>query len=345
MFSLKGLATGIGSLPHKDADEALDLVFRYVPEIPFWPQLPKLGLREGMVAQFSEGLPCIEVTEKGVFFNPEDKEKELTKFYEKITNPDKDYSYFAISENYAQGLHAFYRRLQNVNLKLINHIKLQVTGPFTFAASLKDEKGMSLLHNHDFMQAITEGLIMKALWQIRFFEKFGKKIILFIDEPYLGCFGSAYTPINRETVVATLTEFAKRITSAGTLLCGVHCCGNTDWSIFTDIKFIDIISFDAYSFLDRLLLYSENLKTFFDQGRILCWGIVPTVEFTDEIKPRALMQRLNDALEKLAHKGLDPDVLSERLILSPSCGLGTLDTDKAEKIFSTLSSISKETRK
>jgi preprotein translocase subunit SecD len=38
----------------KDADEALDLIFKYVPDIPFWPQLPRRDVREGMVAQFSE---------------------------------------------------------------------------------------------------------------------------------------------------------------------------------------------------------------------------------------------------------------------------------------------------
>lgn len=75
MLSLKGLTTGIGSLPHKDAKSALDLIFEYCPQIPFWPQLPKRDIREGMLAQFSENLPCLQVSSQGIFFNPEDKEK------------------------------------------------------------------------------------------------------------------------------------------------------------------------------------------------------------------------------------------------------------------------------
>lgn len=62
-----------------------------------------------------------------------------------------------------------------------------------------------------FLQAVIKTLTLKALWQIKQLEKFGKKLILFIDEPYLGCFGSAYTPINREDVCGNLSELASGI--------------------------------------------------------------------------------------------------------------------------------------
>lgn len=74
MKELSGLATGIGSLPHTDAEEAVDLVLKYCPQVPFWPQLPRRDAREGMIAQFSEGLPCLELAAQGVVFNEKDKE-------------------------------------------------------------------------------------------------------------------------------------------------------------------------------------------------------------------------------------------------------------------------------
>jgi methionine synthase II (cobalamin-independent) len=340
---LKGLATGIGSLPHKDAGLALDLIFKYTPQIPFWPQLPKRDIRESMIAQFSEGLPCIKVTDKGISFDAANKEKELEKFYEKIINKDTDY--FKISPDFAKGLHAFKQKLGKANLRLIKEIKCQVVGPFTFAASLNDEEGRALLHDSEMMQAITEGLILKALWQIRFLEEFGKSIIVFIDEPYLGCFGSAYTPINREDVVKVLTEFTKRIMGSGTVGTGVHCCGNTDWSIFTDIKSIDIISFDAFGFLDKLVLYADDLKRFFASDRILCWGIVPTQEFNDDITSEKLINKIDEGIDTLAKKGVDKEELCKKLLLSPACGLGTLDVEKSERIFKTLSEISEKFKK
>jgi len=334
MSELKGLATGIGSLPHQNADSALDLIFQYTPNLPFWPQLPKRDIKEAMTAQFIENFPCLKIINDCVVFDPSDKEKELEKFYEKIIANDIDY--FKISEDYALGLYKFYQRLEKTDLKDISFIKCHVTGPFTFAAAINDENGIALLHEKVFMQAILKGLMLKAAWQINFFRKFGKKIILFFDEPYLGCFGSAYTPINREDVIKGLTELTEGIKSEDLLL-GVHCCGNTDWSIFTDIASMDIISFDAFDYLERLILYSDNLKGFLKRGGILCWGIVPTQLFTGLETPEILIRKIKDGIDKLVKKGLDEDLLSENLFISPSCGLGTYTPEKAEKIFRLLS--------
>jgi methionine synthase II (cobalamin-independent) len=338
MAKLKGLATGIGSLPHKDAEEALDLIFKYCPQIPFWPQLPKRDVREGMVAQFSENFPFLEVNQNGLNFSAfSSQEGELEKFYERIIANDIDY--FKISPDFAQGLHRFYERLEKMNLGDIEFIKCQVTGPFTFLATIKDDNGVALLHDAVFLQAILKGLTMKALWQIKLFKKFGKKIIMFIDEPYLGCFGSAYTPINREDVLRGLTELTQDIKSESVLL-GAHCCGNTDWSIFTDVPGIDIISFDAFGFLDKFVLYADNLKDFLKRGGIICWGIVPTQEFLGNESAELLVEKIKEGINILAKKGLDKNLLLEKLIISPSCGLGTLDTDKSEAILKLLSRIS-----
>jgi len=342
MAALKGLATGIGSLPHKDAETALDLIFQYCPRIPFWPQLPKRDIREGMVAQFSENLPGLKIGPEGLSFNPQNKEKELEIFYERLIANDVDY--FKISQDFALGLHGFYQRLGRFSLKDIGFIKCQVTGPFTFAASINDEKGVALLHDPVFMQVIIKGLSMKALWQIKLFKEFGKKIIMFLDEPYLGCFGSAYTPINREDVVSGLTELTEGIKSKDVLI-GVHCCGNTDWSIFTDVANIDIINFDAFGFLDKFVLYANNLKRFLERNGMICWGIVPTQEFAGQETPDLLVKKIKAGIDTLLNKGLGRDLLWENLLVSPSCGLGTLDTVKSEKIFKLLSETSLLIRK
>lgn len=330
------MTTGIGSLPHKDVQAALGLVFKYCPQIPFWPQLPKRHIREGMIGQFSQNLPCVEMLSDGVVFNPQDKERKLEVFYEHIISEDTDY--FKITEDFAQGLYGFRQRLEGSPLKDIEFLKCHITGPFTFAASINDEKGRALLHDKVFMQAFLKALSMKALWQLDFLKKFGKKMVVFIDEPYLGCFGSAYTPINREDVVRGLAELTESI-KARKALTGVHCCGNTDWSIFTEIKTLDIINFDAFGFLDRLVLYADSLKGFFARGGMLCWGIVPTQEFKGE-SPDLLYKRISEGVKILVNKGLDNGQLLKDLLLSPACGLGTLDETKAEAIFKTLSEIS-----
>ncbi|MCX5702070.1 MAG: hypothetical protein NTW64_03715 [Candidatus Omnitrophica bacterium] len=344
MSVLKGLATGIGSLPHKDADSALDLIFKYTPHIPFWPQLPKRDIREGMIAQFSENIPCLNIASGGLSFNAKDKDSKLGVFYEQIISNDVDY--FKIGEDFAQGLHRFYQRLEKTDLKDVEFIKCQIVGPFTFAAAIKDEDGFALLHDMVFFQVVLKAIIMKALWQICFFRKFGKKIILFIDEPYLGCFGSAYTSINREDVVRNLTELTLELKSKDVLL-GIHCCGNTDWSMFTDIEALDIISFDAFGFLDKFMLYAEDLNNFLKKGqeRFICWGIVPTQDFQEGLIADYLISRIKEGIDTLAKKGLDKDLLLDKLLVSPSCGLGTLDPEKSDKIFRLLSEVSSSIRK
>jgi methionine synthase II (cobalamin-independent) len=340
MKGITGLATDIGSLPYKDADEAVDLIFRSCPQIPFWPQLPKKDLREGMVIQFMENLPCIQL-DALVYTRGE---KKLEECYKNIINNNKDY--FKITPDYAVGLYAFKDRLKREIglLKNIKFIKCQITGPFTFGASIKDEEGVAYLHDPVFMQAFIKGLIMKACWQVDFFKEFNKKIIMFIDEPYLGCFGSAYTPINREDVVKGLKELTQGIKTEN-VLTGVHCCGNTDWSMFTDIDTIDIINFDAFSFLDKFVLYADNLKYFFERGGIICWGIVPTQEFSGSETPDSLMSKMKDGIDILVRKGLDYDLITENLLLSPSCGMGSLDPQKSEKILRLLSETSQIAQK
>jgi methionine synthase II (cobalamin-independent) len=219
-----------------------------------------------------------------------------------------------------------------------------VTGPFTCAASITNADGVALIHDEVLMQAMVKGLIMKALWQIKLFSSFGKPIIVFFDEPYLSGFGSAYTALTREAAVKTLEEFSSALKSPQVLV-GVHCCGNTDWSMFTDVKTIDIINFDAFSYMHKFALYGQDLAKFFKRGGSLCWGLVPTQDFHSGITCELLAGRLRSGIDALIKKGADRDLVSEQLLVSPSCGLGTLQPAAAEQIFSVLGDLSSYIRK
>jgi methionine synthase II (cobalamin-independent) len=342
MMNLKGLATGIGSLPLADAQVAVDLVLRYIPAAPFWPQLPKSNAREGMLAQFSEKLPGLKLDGKDLRFLPPDKEKELELFYDRFIAQDLEY--FKISTDFARGLHVFYERLNTLNLSGIEFIKCQVTGPFTFCSGITDSAGKTILHDEVLMQAMVKGLSMKALWQLDYFKKFGKKMIMFFDEPYLTGVGSAYTTVTRSDVMDIYSELTDSLKNQGALI-GIHCCGNTDWSMLTDTTGIDIINFDAFNFQERFVLYADNLNRFLKKGGIICWGIVPTQEFNANQSPELLAQMIKSGLDILVKKGIDRQLLLERLLISPACGLGTLDAQKAEGILSLLNQTSQFIRK
>ncbi|MDD5561909.1 MAG: hypothetical protein PHT50_07280 [Candidatus Omnitrophica bacterium] len=337
MMNMKGLATGIGSLPFYDAQKAIDLIFSCLPCAPFWPQLPNCDMREGMIAQFSENLPGLRIDESGLRFAPVDKENELETFYEKFI--EQDLPYFKISPNFARGLHVFYQRLKDADLSKVEFIKCQVTGPFTFCSGINDLYGNPILHDSVLMQAMVKGLSMKALWQLKHFSPFGKKMLMFFDEPYLACVGSAYTPVNRNDVIDLFSELADSLSSQDCLV-GIHCCGNTDWGMLMDTAGIDIINFDAFDFQERFVLYADNLKNFLKKGGIICWGIVPTQGYSPSQTPEELSQKIKSGLDTLVKKGIDRELLLERLMISPACGLGTLEAQQAEGILSLLNQTS-----
>ena len=56
-----GMATAIGSLPHRDADAAAALVLRCLPEFPAAPQLPMRTPLEGVVAQWARAIDGVDV--------------------------------------------------------------------------------------------------------------------------------------------------------------------------------------------------------------------------------------------------------------------------------------------
>ncbi len=260
-------------------------------------------------------------------------EKELELFYERFIA--QDLPYFKISPDFARGLHAFYRSLKGADLSGAQFIKCQVTGPFTFCSGINDPGGNSILHDKVFMQAMIKGLSMKALWQLDLFRQFGKKMIIFFDEPYLACVGSAYTPVNRNDIIDVFSELTDSLKSRDCLV-GIHCCGNTDWSTLTDVSGIDIINFDAFDFQERFVLYADNLNGFLKRGGIICWGIVPTQAYSASQTPDMLAEKIKSGLDILVKKGIDRKLLLGSLMISPSCGLGALDVQAAEGVLSLL---------
>jgi methionine synthase II (cobalamin-independent) len=194
------------------------------------------------------------------------------------------------------------------------------------------------------MQAMAKGLNMKALWQLEYFKALGKKVIMFFDEPYLACVGSAYTPVDRNDVIDVFSELTEGL-KASDCLVGIHCCGNTDWSMLMDAEGVDIINFDAFEFQERFVLYADNLSRFLKKGGIICWGIVPTQGYNPSQTPEGLAQKIKSGLDILVKKGIDRQLLLERLMISPACGLGTLDAQKAEGILNLLNQTSAFIRK
>jgi hypothetical protein len=348
----KCIATAIGSFPHTEPGRALDIVFDSLSDAPVWPQLPKLSLNEQMEIQFSEGMPrSIIDRDKGrLYFDTSgDYSEEFAAFYESYMaafdadNVKRDCLSMAISADFSKGLHGFEERLKAQGGRY-PFIKVQTTGPCSFALTVVDENKRAVFYNDEFRDVIVKALAMKCCWQIQKFRPYADRVICFIDEPILSAFGSStYISVKREEVVALIAEVTEAI-HAENAVAGVHCCGNTDWTMLIDAG-VDLINLDAFSYGETIALYPEALRTFIAQGGLIAWGIVPTSPAIREQTVDSLMERFTRVVDNLSTKaGIEKRQILDQSLITPSCGTGSLAVSDAEMVFSMLKDLSHHVR-
>lgn len=344
----KFLATGIGSMPFEDVEHAVDVSLSKVAEAPFWPQLPKISLNEQMEIQYSEGMPCIVIDreKRRMYFDTSgDYSESFAEFYENYMaamDQDEgsgDCSAAVISPDFSKGIYAMEKRLSSLGSKL-PLVKVQTTGPVSFALTIVDENKRAIYYNEEFRDVVLKALAMKCRWQIQKFQPYAEKVICFVDEPILSGFGSStYISVKRDDVVAHLVEMIDAI-HADNGIAGIHCCGNTEWSILIDAG-VDMVNFDAFEFGDTIAMYPDAVKTHLEKGGMLAWGIVPTSKAIQEQTLESMIDHFEKMIDNLAGKGVDKQLIVEQAVVTPSCGTGSMDPADAEKVFEMTDSLSK----
>jgi methionine synthase II (cobalamin-independent) len=334
--------TMIGSLPCATAAAARDMLNVHPLSVPAWSQLPKRSFREGMIAQYSEGFPGIVIDDTAQSIRVERDAAlldQMAAFYEDVVAGKTDR--FAISRRNAAGLHSLLELLGRQNAKP-PLVKGQVTGPFTFGLSLVDSQRQNVWFDEQYRDVVVRGLAGKALWQARQLRNFAERAIIFFDEPIFSALGTpAYLGIQDEDVVRYLNEVIAPVRAAG-VRTGVHCCGNMDWGLLTRTA-ADIISFDAYAFADKLALYADAVHAFLERGGTLAWGLVPTGDARQLAAATAdgLRQKLAGQVAAFVGKGVREELLWRQMMLTPSCGMGTLTETEAGKVLQLLEEVGK----
>jgi len=352
MSVLSFLTTHVGSVPHPTLNGLTDKLVAML-DAPAWPQLPRRTFRENMYVQYSPTLPAIvedAVKEKIYFDTRHDITPALEAFYEHFLADEVDY--FALRPDYATGFYAMLETLKTVNpqseISNLNSViqnpqfaKGQVTGPISFGLTVTDQDLRASLYNEMLADAILKNAAMNARWQVRQLKTVRSNVIIFVDEPYMASFGSAFISLSREQVIAMLDEVFDAIHAEGALA-GVHFCANTDWGVLLATK-VDILNLDAYGYIENLALYPAELRAFLDRGGAVAWGIVPNNEEIYRVTAKGLELRLRDGLrlisQKAAARGVTilPAEFNERSLLVPACGLGSTSVEIADRVFEVLS--------
>lgn len=326
-------ATMIGSVSYTDPVKTWQLVNKYLKDLPAWPQLPMRSNLENMYIQYSEGFPGIIIDgqkisiQRGASFD-----QRLEKLFSDIN--EVKFNDYAISREYAAGLH----HLSSVpDLPVI---KGQITGPISWGLCVTDDAGRGIIYDETIADAIAGFLKLKARWHEEFVQTKAKQSITFIDEPYLASLGSAFVALSNDQISSLITETLSGIKG----IKGIHCCGGTDWSLLLKLP-IDILSFDAYNYVDSLLCYESDLKSFINAGKVIAWGIVPNDEDTLKKESLAsLIDRFGEALASLTRWGISIKKLIAQSIVTPSCGLTSLSNEGTEEILSLLAQLSNKIR-
>lgn len=344
-------ATGIGSMPHLSANGAIKIIKKNLHHIPHWPQLPRRDPAEGLILQYltplmDAGLVSLKPGLTRTPFFEEDNhrwDERVLRYYEMLVGIGEEQllgeeSPFAFARGAAEGFFRFLN--EDWDLPRTGMVKGQLSSPVTVGLQVTDQGGSPAFYNDQLRELLVKTLTFHARWQVKQLSRFSRPVLLFIDDPGVYGYGtSGYVALGREDIQGSLREVINGIKGDGGVA-GIHCCAGADWSLMLELPF-DLISFDAYDYFPSLLVYAGELSAYLDRGGGLAWGIVPTSEKIDGEDADSLYTNLQNKIEILVSHGVDREKLQKQLLLTPSCGAGTLSEEQAERVYRVLAQLEK----
>ncbi|MBX3015979.1 MAG: hypothetical protein KF832_30945 [Caldilineaceae bacterium] len=314
---LTGCVTGVGSLPHTDPVAAVAFVAQHSPQIPFWPQLPQRGPQEAMILQWL--VPCYDFIQQETPARINVQPGQVDAFRRQLAQADA-----RLGLATAAGFATFERACHDGLFPQARLLKGQLTGPLTLARCLytsAGEQGEPFIHSATLLDELTTYLCRLARWQVERLARFGKPVLLMIDEPTL-----AVDTADRATL-PYLRRLLHAVRQAGAFA-GIHCCAlGATAPLFAVAP--DLLSFDAYHELE-LVLTAPELPSFLAHGGTLALGLVPTLLDLSTFSPEAMLVRWLAATSRLQ---VDAQPLLRQSLITATCGLGLLTPEAAQMNF------------
>ncbi len=313
-----GSATGVGSLPGTDPDEAVRLVFGELPDLPHLPELPQRGAGAEMIGRTGALLVAlpVEIVPSGWRLAAHDG-RDVRRARDLLAR-DLD-ALEPVADGYAGAL------------------KLQATGPWTLAASLELPSGHKVVSDRgacrDLAESLTEGLRIHLDEVQRRVPN--ARLVLQLDEPSLPAVlgGRVGTPSGYGTVrtveesvaEATLRDVLSVAGDGGRV---VHCCAAD-----APLKLMRDAGADAISIDAALLRRSDYdaLGEAIDAGTSLWLGVLPATEAA------VSLDRARDAVRTLwSALGFARSAAAESVVVTPACGLAGAGQPYVRRVLSLL---------
>ncbi|WP_026123675.1 uroporphyrinogen decarboxylase/cobalamine-independent methonine synthase family protein [Nocardiopsis chromatogenes] len=313
-------ATGMGSYPWTDPDEAARTVFGELPDLPHLPELPARGAGAdtvGRAAALLVDLP-LEVQPTG---------------WRVARAPGRD---LARARSFLSwDLDA----VQRHGAAFQGAFKLQVAGPWTLAASVELRGGERMLSDPgavaDLAASLEEGLrahIAEVAGRLP-----GAHLVVQVDEPGLPAVAAGQVPTasglrripapDRVRVEERLRALSAAVAGAGAVP-AVHCCAPG-----APVSLFHRCGFRALA-LDAALLGREDdeaLGTALEDGVGLIMGVVPGTGPRRGEGLSDLGSTVDPVRELWNRIGLGPEALADAVVCAPACGLAGASPDGARE--------------
>jgi hypothetical protein len=158
----------------------------------------------------------------------------------------------------------------------------------------------------------------------------GAGVLLFLQEPVLANSMHPTFPLGSEEIAALVSDVVDEVdrTHPGDdVVVGVQVDGRADWAMLLRTG----IGALAAPISAQLETAAPEIDRFLQAGGIVAWGAVPVDEPLGLSVDR-LWKRLSDLWCELSRRGIDPLLLRERSIITPSADLGNFGISQAERI-------------
>lgn len=311
-------ATGVGSLPGTDYAEAVRLALGELPDLPHVPELPARGVTAAMTGR---GLAVVA----GLAADLQPAGWRLTD---------------------ASGIdHRRARSLLAQDLDVVEELaqdysgafKTQVAGPWTLAATVEKPRGDKVLSDHgarrELAQALAEGITVH-LADLRRRLRGVDRWIVQVDEPALAAVVHAQVPtasgfgrhrrVDPPEASAHLEWLVDAITGAGAEAWVHSCAPQTPWSLLAGTGVAGLSADLDQLGPGDLDVFAEALEA----GRTTALGVVPSTDPASPPSDARVTERVQRLLDML---GLDQEVVRDRLVVTPTCGLAGASNDWARQ--------------
>ena len=293
------LATGVGSFPGTDPDEAVRIVVGELPDLPHLPELPERGATASMT-----GRALAVVAELGADLQPAGW---------RLTGSGPGLDQRRARSQLGQDLDMLEESLQGFT----GHLKVQVTGPWTLAATVERPRGDKVLADHgnrrELAQALAEG-VRDHLADVRRRVPGAGPLLLQVDEPALGAVLRAEVPtasgfgrhraVDRPELSEHLEWLFAAAAESGAVPWAHSCAAGTPLDLLRGAGARGLS-------VDTSVLVSADHD-------VLGEALEPAV---DPATVPTVQQLTDQVLGWLDRLGLDPDVVGQRLLVTPACGL------------------------